>query len=241
MRHVVSGEDLRGNGKSSNAGEDEQVRDSLSPMNEDRNEEADADQRTSPDAKAPAPALVEPEIPPPPFDNDPMEGVVHDYDHHHKAPLRLIDGTPPPQHYHSSSSLSEDDEDDDGDNNDHHQFQQQHSNSEHLVTLQEGAPLRNTMRRMARSSLRRMSSDGQGSHSSSTNSQRALSSQNSSRDWGWFFGDLHLDENGNPIPQSSEKGGNKGDIKSSGDGACVCVCVFEVDKENNYKLARMNC
>jgi len=225
MHHVVSGEDLRGHGKRSNA-QEEQVRGSFSPMNEDHNEAEAAEQRShhsSPDSKAPAPALVEPEIPPPPSDNDPMEGVVHD-DDHHKAPLRLIDGTPPPQHYHSSSSLSEDDEDD----GDHLQFQQQqpHSNSEHLVTLQEGAPLRNTMRRMARSSLRRMSSQGDGSHSSSTNSQRALSSQNSSRDWGWFFGDLHLDENGNPIPQSSEKGGNKGDIKSSGDGACVRACVF---------------
>ena len=39
---------------------------------------------------------------------------------------------------------------------------------------------------------------------------------------GWFFGDIHLDENGNPIRQSSEKSfAGKDDLKSSEDGACV--------------------
>lgn len=121
---------------------------------------------------------------------DPMEGVEAEPG----APLRIIEpGTlssaqGPGGEYHSSSSLSTEgcnDGDDDGDNDP--------QGGEQLVTLQTEAPPK--MRRMG--GLQRMSS--QGADSNSSNSQRAPSSQNSSRDWGWFFGDLHLDENGNPI------------------------------------------
>jgi len=146
---------------------------------------------------------------------DAMEGVEEDEP---EAPLRIIEhGTlsaqGPGGEYHSSSSLSTDvgdDGDDDGDNNDHHHHHHQHDGDEQLVTLQEEAPPK--MRRMG--GLQRMSS--QGADSNSSNSQRAPSSQNSSRDWGWFFGDLHLDENGNPIRQNSEKDQK---IKSDENGA----------------------
>jgi len=183
-------------------------------MNEQQQNDEDQQQTNkSPDSKPAAAHLVEPETQQEQallfgqYD-DPMEGVEHE---EQEAPLRIIDGTPPPSgtqnpnSYESSSSLSEDD--DDGGNN------------EQLVTLQQEAPPK--MRRMH--GLQRMSS--QGADSNSSNSQRAPSSQNSSRDWGWFFGDLHLDENGNPIPQNSEKGG-KDDISSKSDGNGGAFCVW---------------
>ena len=145
---------------------------------------------------------------------DPMEGIEEEEE---GAPLRIIiEGRPllsasggagaggGSMYNDSSSSLSTD-----GD-----------GGREHLVTLQQEAPPK--IRRMGGGGLQRMNSSG-GGDSVSTNSQRAHS--NNSGDW--FFGDLHLDENGNPIRQSSEQ--LKDNIKSSDNGESIAAKCDSID------------
>ena len=140
-------------------------------MNEDQQPAQTEENASTPDSKA---ALVEPESREQQFENDPMEGVVEHVNSdvtNDEAPLRIIDGTPPTPRGrngavdHCNSSLSDED---DGD--------------EQLVNLQQEATPSSSRGNMRRTgNLQRMSS--QGADSSSSNSQRAPSSQNSSRDW----------------------------------------------------------
>jgi hypothetical protein len=157
-------------------------------------------------------------------DNDNPEDDEEEIDT--DAPLRVIDGaalvataTAPmsgslmmlagynnnnPNDSNSSLSSTDDDEDDDHRHRHHQHHMGNNSNREQLVTLQREAPPR-AMRRVMmmmeqQQQQQRPSSGGGGGDSISTNSQRAPSS-NYSGDW--FFGDLHLDENGNPIRQNN--------------------------------------